>query len=119
MNIKIMADILKIDAISADVVSIEESNGYIILNFLQTFPKPDENQSQTTNISQVSKNQSDRIGKIVCRVSLSWEHFVRLIPLISKTAKDFEQIAKTKYAEADRILDGVNIRENARPDEKR
>lgn len=99
-KIQIFTDINKLETLSSDLVNIEVNNGYVILNFLQTFPP--------APMSIQNAPQIDRSAKIISRISLSWEHFTNLIPYFIKVAKDNENFSQTEYNKAIDFLKNIN-----------
>lgn len=103
-KVQIFTDINKLETLSSDLVNIEVNNGYVILNFLQTFP--------STPMPIPNAPQVDRSAKIISRISLSWEHFTNLIPYFIKVAKDNENLSQVEYNKAIDFLKKISITED-------
>lgn len=99
-GIQILADVTKTETVPADLVSFEENNGYVIINFLQTFPNglPNPNNDSVP----------ERIARIASRVSISRDHFVRLIPIMQGIAKSTQGNMDKLNLETSKIMDKLN-----------
>ena len=106
-SVQIFADINNMSTIASDLVNIESNNGYVIINFLQTFPI-------TTAVPNLPEGipQPERSAKIVSRVSLSWEHFASIIPYFISTLKEMEPANTKEYNKAMDLLSKLQIKED-------
>lgn len=106
-SVQIFADINNMSTIASDLINIETNNGYVIINFLQTFPI-------TTPIANLPKDmpQPERSAKIVSRISLSWEHFASIIPYFITVLKEMEPANTKEYKKAMSLLSKLQIKED-------
>lgn len=100
-KMNIMINIDKLENISADGISLEANNGYVIINFLQTIPGVnDEDNTETRN------------AKIASRICLSWNHFIRILPVMMNFAKENQAQIKSNYESTIKQLENMHIDKN-------
>lgn len=102
VQVQIFADINQLKTEAADLVNFEVFNGRIIFNFLQTYPNMMAPAPGTEGIPQ-----PQRMAKIATRVSIPWDHFVRLIPnMIDIAQKNCDDVSQS-FQEAVKIIEGI------------
>ena len=106
-SVQIFADINNMSTIASDLINIETNNGYVIINFLQTFPIT----NAMPNIPE-GMPKPQRSAKIVSRISLSWEHFASLIPYFISTLKEMEPTNTEEYNKTKKLLESLQIKED-------
>ena len=100
--VQIFSDINQLKTESADLVNFEVFNGRIIFNFLQTYP------NMLPPLPDTAENQQpQRMAKIATRVSIPWDHFVRLIPsMIDIAQKNCDDVSQS-FHEAVKIIEEI------------
>ena len=81
----------EIKAISADVINIENRNGYVVMNFLQTVG----NTMTTEENNPIIQN-----AVVIARVMLSWEHFVDTTQQMMYFMKHTQTNAESNHSKA-------------------
>ena len=95
LEIEMTKDDMK--AITADTVIFEETDGYVVMGFLQTYsPSKDEEGAYT------------RRAQVVSRITLSWEQFARLIPRMADYAQKTQEKAEANHKAALKIMRGIS-----------
>ena len=105
-DILIMADPQMLHAIAADSVNLEEYNGYVFINFLQSFP------NILSENAKSGEPRTERMAKIASRIMLSREQFVKMIPAMAKFAINFRSSMNEQQKEVKKILDSLEGTEN-------
>lgn len=96
-KLEIMATKDDMKATAADTVIFEESNGYIIMAFLQTYsPSKDE------------AGEYSRKAQVVSRVALSWDQFVEMIPRMAGYAQETQEQAEKHHASALETMSSIS-----------
>ena len=98
-NLSVMVDMTNIRSEATDAVDFEEHNGYVIINFLQTFPNP----YTKDNVH----SQNERIAKIIPRITVSREKFVHMISDMSDFALSLKDSIEYHYKQTKDILDSI------------
>ena len=100
--VQIAMDVNQLKTECADLVNFEVFNGRVFFNFLQTYPNAME---QPANIDVSLR--PERMAKIASRVSLPWDHFVRLIPTMIDVAQKNHDSALRSFKEAVEIIEEI------------
>lgn len=90
INVNISALPSEMKAISADIINIEYSNGYVFLTFVQTYGTDDDEDADI-----VTRN-----GLVMSRVMLSWEQCARLLSDMAKFVKSTKDKAEKNSKKA-------------------
>lgn len=100
--IEVVADVDKLNTVHADMIQIETSNDYIIINFLQTYPN-----------AMPAKNPNEpkpaKMAKIASRVALPWAHMAKALPVLAQAIKATEEVAEKNYKEAKEISEKIKL----------
>ena len=89
----------------SDLVQFEAFQEYMILNFLQTFPNAMPAMPINDGIDVAQK--PERMAKIVSRIAIPWDHFVRLIPAMILHAQQNKDSANEQFEKAREIFAGL------------
>lgn len=98
-NLKIAVLPNEMKAVAADLITTEYNNGYVVLNFIQTYAvAPEEgNQPPTRN------------GVVTARVMLSWEHFARFYSNTAEFFKATKNMAEKLSKSAFDFVDNMTV----------
>ena len=99
ININVLALPNEMKAMSADLINIDYNNGYVFLNFVQTYGVGDDK----------GKESSTRNGIVTSRVMLSWEQFTNLLSDMANFAKTTKSKAKEISKKAFEFADNMTI----------
>lgn len=91
MKLNIKSTPEEIKAISADVINIENHNGYVVMNFLQTVGN---------NITTEESTTITQDAVVMVRVMLSWEHFVDTTQQMMYFMKQSQKTAESMHTKA-------------------
>lgn len=100
LELQIVANIEQIKTEFADFVSFESSQQYVYINFLQSFP----NALPDAVVDGKPVPKPERMAKIVSRVGIPWDHFVRLIPAMIEHAGKTKDVAQEQFKKANDIF---------------
>ncbi len=99
ININVLALPNEMKAMSADLINIDYNNGYVFLNFVQTYGVGKDNGKET--------DISTRNGIVTSRIMLSWEQFTNLISdmanFVKLTKNKAEKISKKAFEFAENM----------------
>jgi len=98
-NLKIIVSPDEMKAVAADLINVEYSNSYVVLNFIQTYAvmPDDENQPPTRN------------GIVTAKVMLSWEHFARFYSSTAEFFKATKNAAEKLSKSAFDFVDNMTV----------
>lgn len=97
IDVEIMMSMNDMKTISSDMVTLDSANGYVVMNFLQTFPVGREGDVE------------HRKGVPAARIMLSWEHFVQVFSKMSEQIKNMQESAEAKHRSAIDVANGITI----------
>lgn len=99
-KLNVLATNEEMKASFADTVVFEGSNGYVLMNFLQT--KETDDKTDGVHVKQ---------GFLASRVALSWDHFVQLLPQIAAYAERMKPSVEEEREDSLNILQGLGKRD--------
>jgi len=102
ISVQILIDTSQLKTEYADLVNFEVFNGRVIFNFLQTYPN-----TMPLPPGADESSQPERMAKIASRVSLPWDHFVRIIPAMIDVAQNNCDSASEAFNEALKIIEEI------------
>jgi hypothetical protein len=102
INVKVLTDAQNVETLSSDIVVLDTNNDYVVLNFLQILP------GGNSTIPDEGK-VVDRSAKVATRVSLSWGHFINLIPQFMEFAKKNEEFINNRYKNTSNSLKNMTV----------